>query len=292
MKLLIISTPLVDKQFAFEQKVSLRDDYEVTVVNDLTEELANYSGYIFNLTVGEISKELSSICDLKDKFPRSFLIINIYGVDEIGVKKVLFASKANLILNHQKANETYAFTQDGSDFKCSDFEQKSLINKVLKSKYYQTTIKPEYIELTADEKFVLSNYPRYEQDGRIYGTFAVRRDKGFITSTRGKSGGVEAFSFVQGVNHRTKVVTANYKATLNAPLLDSIFKLNPKINYIIHGHDLEGKVVHGEYEFAGTNGDNKFATKMKVGEKVLLTHHGFVVGFNTKEQLEDYLNAK
>lgn len=76
------------------------------------------------------------------------------------------------------------------------------------------------------------------EKGLIFGTIAVRDSnrESFWTTARGKTELTGAVHVLQ-VNHgMQKVFTANAKATLNAPLLDLIFKTMPQVHTIVHAH--------------------------------------------------------
>ena len=53
-----------------------------------------------------------------------------------------------------------------------------------------------------------------------------------------------------------------------------------------------GKNIHNEYEFPGSVGDLKFATKMNDGDIVLLTKHGYLAAFETLESFKKFLERK
>jgi hypothetical protein len=240
------------------------------------------------------------IDEIKKKYPRSTLIgYKLYdGTEEdliAAAKKTLFDSTANIVFanNPKWAKERkIVLTQDGAIFDCNFDEHLKLMNKVINEEFYSTTT-PSYDEepLSEDEKFVVNNYPTFEKDGRTYGTFAVKRKSSFITTTRGKKNGNTAVSEVYDVNHSTKQIAASEKATLNAPLLAKMFELNPSFTILLHGHELIGKKVHDEYEFAGSTGDLKFACQVNPGEEILLTNHGNIVGFENIKQFKNYIKA-
>ncbi len=77
-------------------------------------------------------------------------------------------------------------------------------------------------------------------EGYYFGTIAVRNNPtmpGFLTTGRGKNE-LEDQAFVSHVDHVRKIVTTTTprKATLNAPLLDWIFKTDAKVKHIVHAH--------------------------------------------------------
>lgn len=237
------------------------------------------------------------IDEIKNKYPRSALIgYKLYDGDDESLikagKKTLFDSKANVVFANHPAwakNRKIVLTQDGAIFD-TDFDGHcQLIHKLVSSNFYSTKIEDVKFDLNEDDNFVINNYPKYESDGRVYGTFAIRKENGFITTTRGKKTSVDDFSFVKSVNHNTFEIVANKKATLNAPLLHKTFELNPDINILYHGHDLIGLNVHDEYEFAGSSGDLKFATYINNNKAIRLTNHGFLIGFSNIDEFKKYL---
>ena len=239
------------------------------------------------------------IDEIKIKYPRSALIgYKLYdGTHEnliAAAQKTLFDSRANVVFANHPAwakERKVVLTQDGAVFDASFDEHCALIDKVVRASFYKTKETKQEVKLSSTEEYVLYHYPSYPADGRTYGTFAVRRDQGFITTTRGKKDGPHAVSWVQSVDHDNKLVVSSSKATLNAPLLDKFLQLNPQLNIVFHGHELKGKVVHPEYEFAGSDGDLKFAASVDNAQEVLLPHHGFIVGFETVGDFQNYLRV-
>lgn len=244
------------------------------------------------------------IDEIKKQHPRAALIgYKLYdGTDEqliAAAKTTLFESKANVVFaNHPKwaKEKKIVLTQDGAVFECSFEEHCQLIHKLVNEEFYSTDERSACIPevYSADEQFVIDNYPTFEKDGRVYGTFAVKKtfksnDTMFLTTTRGKKGGKDAVSLVIDVNHHTKKIIASQKATLNAPLLAAMLKMNPTFTILLHGHELIGKQVHDEYEFAGSAGDLMFAVPAKPGEPILLTNHGYVVGFENLDQFKEFI---
>jgi hypothetical protein len=238
------------------------------------------------------------IDEIKKVYPRSTLIAyKLYdgSHDELisSAKKTLFDSSANVVFaNHPSWAKTkkIVLTQDGAVFECSFDEHCNLIHKLINEDFYSTEVNGDnQNQLNEIEEYVVNNYPIFEENGRFYGTFAVKRTNSFITSTRGKKSGKTDISEVFSVNNDTKKITASSKATLNAPLLAKMFDLNNNFTILLHGHKLIGKVIHSEYEFAGSVGDLNFASHVNAGEEILLTNHGYIVGFETVSQFKEYL---
>ena len=202
----------------------------------------------------------------------------------------IFKEKIHLTIE-PAGNYFHVYSLDGADYAVGPQNLTDLITKLLTAQFYKTKIEsmPE-INLDEQQQEIIDTYPQYMQHGQSFGTFALRLQNGsFLTSTRGKKQGLRSISQVIKVDHKTLTVHANTKATLNAPLLDKVLELNPHLNYLLHGHELAGKVVHDEYEFAGTTGDLKFASIMKSGEMILLPHHGFLVGFETFSEIQKFI---
>jgi phosphopantothenate---cysteine ligase (CTP) len=114
--------------------------------------------------------------------------------------------------------------------------------------YYRSIVAPPD-EFSADEGVFRSEVARWMdgmpelftkvEGGLLFGTIAMRPlcdTEGFWTTARGKtelSGAVH----VKRVDHvERKVHTVRTKATLNAPLLDRIFRTLPNVQSIVHAH--------------------------------------------------------
>lgn len=239
------------------------------------------------------------IDEIKKKYPRSTLIgYKLFdGNDEDLIKAAkitLHESKANLVFaNHPKwaKERKIVLTQDGSIFSCFFDEHCDLIHRLIQETFYKTIEDQAEIIMSEDDYFVMNHYSVKKEDSRYYGTFAIRKPNGFLTTKRGKKNNLD-ITWVKNVDHDNAIIYAVEKATLNAPLLDKVFKINTHLNILIHGHDLNGKLVHHQYEFPGTKGDLNFACLMKDGEKILLNHHGFLVGFENIGTFKRFLNEK
>lgn len=241
------------------------------------------------------------IDEIKKIFPRSDLIgYKLYDGSEQDLiqagKKTLFDSLANIVFANNPntaKDKKIVLTQDGACFNANFDEHLKLINKLLNSKFYKTNIIEANYQLNDDDLYIINNYPTYQADGRNYGTFAIRKNNGFITTTRGKKNGNKEVSFVSHVNNLSNEIFSDKKATLNAPLLNEFFVKNKNINFIYHGHDIIGDIVWPEYEFAGSDKELVFASKeMKPNQEICLPFHGFIIGFETIDEFKNYLNKK
>jgi len=125
---------------------------------------------------------------------------------------------------------------------------KKFILECAADKYYTTTVDQEAPRSTANPIWALM-FKRFESEvrshekmfettpeGYVFGTIAVRGINGsFLTTGRGKNE-LDDRVYVKVVDHTFReVITEGRKATLNAPLLDMIFK-KTTCQSIIHWH--------------------------------------------------------
>ena len=118
-----------------------------------------------------------------------------------------------------------------------------------------------------------------EKHGILFGTIAVRRPNGgFLTTGRGKKE-LESIILVKNVDHSKRMVTAvgPTKATLNAPLLDCIFRNYPQVETILHFHHqhLAGGVPTQEWFPPGTVLDS-----VRNGTSFNIKGHGCVFSYD------------
>lgn len=94
-------------------------------------------------------------------------------------------------------------------------------------------------------------------EGMVFGTAAVRDDQGgFWTTGRGKHELDERVR-VGHVDHASKTVYAEgAKASLNAPLLDMVFRQLPQAQAIVHGHLQDSSLPTLAYAQPGTVQDS------------------------------------
>jgi len=113
----------------------------------------------------------------------------------------------------------------------------------LHDRYYHTTlyrwdtldIKDELAEFAKLKDMFRDDFPP-TPEGYVFGTIAVRSKDGFLTTGRGKKE-LDDVVYVRGVDHVNRNVhTVDHKATLNAPLLDWIFKRLRQVKHIVHLH--------------------------------------------------------
>lgn len=171
-------------------------------------------------------------------------------------------------------DKNYILTKEYSLF-CVDNVEK-FDDKIKQSLYYHTEIVNsnafdyDYYKLfkTLCDAYLKCQKPIF--NGTIFGTVAVKiDDKSFMTTERGKKS-FDNIVIVNKVDHMTRTVYANKKATLNAPLLDYIFKNNPDSIAIVHTHTLNPDYETLEYEMPGTNRDSLRNVKNSFN----IEHHG------------------
>lgn len=207
--------------------------------------------------------------------------------------ETLINSKANMIFaNHPKTAKEYKImlTSDGAEIPMSFDEHVRWIDYLAITKFYKTIIKnerwPDTINIVQK---IADIYPKYEKHGMTFGTFAVRYNDGFFTTTRGKKDW--KITYISNVDHENLVIeTAPSKATLNAPLLDMILKLNPDINILIHGHQKLGVVSH-PYQLPGTTNEVKLAMSMNFKNNIAaeIQHHGYIAAFETIKECVEWM---
>lgn len=95
-----------------------------------------------------------------------------------------------------------------------------------------------------------------KNNGKYYfGCIAVKTNYGFITTIRGKQN-LDDYTIIESVDHDNHIINAiNKKATLNAPLLDYLFK-NDNVKAIVHVHEFDDHLPYCYYAFPGTVKDS------------------------------------
>lgn len=163
------------------------------------------------------------------------LIQAAYGVLRESRATAIFANDAE---NLQKK---YAVTKERGVHPMHIESMPQWILEMIGDEYYrsiQTAKEPLKNDLMKLKAMVDANRDHFTrtEDGYVFGTVAVRCDRGFLTTVRGKRE-LDGEAWVKEVDHESRVVrTALSKATLNAPLLDNIFKRVPRAVSILHYH--------------------------------------------------------
>ena len=93
-------------------------------------------------------------------------------------------------------------------------------------------------------------------DKYLFGSVAVRVNDGFITTIRGKED-LSDYAYVNYVDHINKIVSVkDKKASLNAPLLATLFE-DKKVDVIVHiNHNYDKSLDSYDYAFPGSVRDS------------------------------------
>lgn len=174
-------------------------------------------------------------------------------------------------------------TKEKSIFEIDNEQQ--FINNFEQDIYYKTIINNKNISVNENDLNIYNAYiQKYKYiiekniygDKYIFGSVAVKTDKGFITTIRGKEN-LNDYTLVYNVDHKNHILKVeNKKATLNAPLLDYLFK-NEKVKVIVHiNHEYENQLPYYEYAFPGTVRDSIRNNKTSFNIK----YHGVIYLFD------------
>lgn len=206
-------------------------------------------------------------------------------IDE--VYKRLLENKWNFVI--LDVNDVlHVLTKEKSLFNINNEQQ--FINSCEQDIYYKTIIENKNISINKNDLNIYNVYmQKYKDimkkniygDKYIFGSVAVKTDKGFITTIRGKEN-LNEYTIVTNVNHKNHTLNViNVKATLNAPLLDYLFK-NEKVKVIVHiNHEYDDKLPYYDYAFPGTVKDSIRDNKTSFNVK----YHGIIYLFDKNGNL-------
>lgn len=179
-------------------------------------------------------------------------------------------------------------TKEKSLFEINSEQQ--FINQFEQDTYYKTIINNQNIIVNENDLKIYKEYiQKYKDimqkniygDKYIFGSVAVKTDSGFITTIRGKEN-LNDYTIVNSVDHTNHTLNVtNKKSTLNAPLLDYLFK-NDKVKVIIHiNHEFDDKLPYYDYAFPGTVRDSIRENKTSFN----IEHHGVIYLFDEDGKL-------
>lgn len=211
------------------------------------------------------------------------LDINI--INEI-YKDLLINKWHFVILNVNRSLKV--LTKEKSIFDIESEEE--FVNNYNKNIYYKTIISNKNIMINKDDLNIYNEYiGKYKNimekniygDKYIFGSVAVKTENGFITTIRGKEN-LNDYTFVNNVDHINHTISViDKKATLNAPLLDHLFK-NKKVKVIVHiNHEYDNKLPYYDYAFPGTTKDSIRCNKTSFN----IRHHGVIYLFDKEGNL-------
>lgn len=220
----------------------------------------------------------------------SYKKIYVSGIDNKIIDEVykrLLQNKWNFVI--LDVNDVlHVLTKEKSLFNINNEQQ--FINSCEQDIYYKTIIENKNISINKNDLNIYIVYmQKYKDimqkniygDKYIFGSVAVKTDKGFITTIRGKEN-LNEYTIVTNVNHKNHTLNViNVKATLNAPLLDYLFK-NEKVKVIVHiNHEYDDKLPYYDYAFPGTVKDSIRDNKTSFNVK----YHGIIYLFDKNGNL-------
>lgn len=178
---------------------------------------------------------------------------------------VLLGSKAAAVFANDRKDlaKIYAVTKEKGEHPLERCQLCRWIWDIINDEYYHTEHEPIFRpNLDTLDKFTEIIYKqRYHfhlVGDNLFGTVAVRckKEGGFITTCRGKKE-LKEWTYVQNVDHENRTVyVSERKATLNAPLLDMIFRNNDNVDTIIHYHEQIPELPTLNYAPPGTVRDS------------------------------------
>lgn len=213
--------------------------------------------YIQNLNT-DIDNLYSELLNKKEQF----LFVSCKGI-----KYVLTKEKSIIPIN-----DTKVFLNSIK----SDIYYKSIVKK------YEINIDKKDLELYKQyiEKFKIKLTKKKYNDKYYFGCVAIKTSNGFITTIRGKED-LNEFTLVENVDHDNHIINVlNKKATLNAPLLDYIFK-NRKVKAIVHLHEFDNELPFYDYAFPGTLKDSVRDNTTSFN----IMYHGVIYLFDKNENI-------
>ena len=173
--------------------------------------------------------------------PHEELISAAYGVLLESKATAVFANDAKDLMHK------YAVTKERGVHPMDIGEMAYFIVETIKDEYYRTILseKLDTVDLDSLQKFIalkkqFADSFKPVPEGYVFGTIAVRLPSGgFITTGRGKRE-LDSWLLVREVIHRERMVITSgmKKASLNAPLLDWLFRRHPDVYAIVHTHQL------------------------------------------------------
>lgn len=191
-------------------------------------------------------------------------------------------------------NKIYVLTKEKSMFEITDIDK--FIENFNKDIYYKTIVNDSIEVDKSDLEIYFKYIDKYKDimmkniygDKYIFGSVAVRSKNGFITTLRGKED-LNDYTYVRNVDHDNHIINVNgKKATLNAPLLDYLFK-NKNVKTIVHlNHEYDESLPYYNYEFPGTVKDSIRNNTSSFNIK----NHGVIYLFDKNDKLIKEENMK
>lgn len=206
---------------------------------------------------------------------------------------VLEAHATAVIANDAKRlQDKFIVTKERGVHPVANSDLAGYLFEMMCDEHYRSEVSPP-VPMSADEGVFRSSVNHYMtrmpelftevEGGYLFGTIAVRCDEGFWTTARGKkelSGAVH----VKRVDHEQRIVyTEGSKATLNAPLLDTIFRTMPDVHTIVHAHSPVSELLTVPYAPPGTVRDGQRI--LPVNKSFNISEHGCFILFDKAGQM-------
>lgn len=163
-------------------------------------------------------------------------------------EEILEASGAACVLANDRddLDTKYVVTKERKEFVVYKEDLADFVYDLVTDEYYRTELSNTIGPTEKDIQRASFLYEKIKDKlvsvsgGHLFGTVAVRSGAAkmsFVTTTRDKGNSDELWTFVDGVDHKNRIVSAGpHKPTLNAPLLHHIFETNPDVVAIAHWH--------------------------------------------------------
>lgn len=179
----------------------------------------------------------------------------------------------------------YAITKEKSIIPIDDVDK--FLNGFKDDIYYKTILLNETPYINENDLNLYYSYiEKYKEvltakkynDKYYFGCVAIKTDNGFITTIRGKED-LNDFTIIKSVDHDKHIIYVyNKKATLNAPLIDYLFK-NANVKAMVHLHEMkDNNLPILEYAIPGTVRDSK----RRIRTSFNIKYHGAVYLFDKK----------
>ena len=269
---LIPMNPLEGKFPSHNYKVGDRIPIDFTIAPRVIDDVKHYAPktHLFGF------KLLSGV-------PHDELITAAYGVLLESHATAVFANDAKDLL------QKYTVTKERGVHPMNMNQMVKFIKECVNDRYYTTkfsdTTEP-YLRCIHDWHVLVNKFASdfvETPEGYVFGTIAIKNPDGsFLTTSRGKRE-LDEKATVVNVNHMTHQVIAynGQKASLNAPLLDWIFRTNPKVHAIVHTHKVDNTFPTQSYAIPGTVRDSQ----RNVKESFNIEGHGCFILLDNKLQV-------
>ena len=188
-------------------------------------------------------------------------LINNFNEDiDVLYNELLRKKEQFIFMNYN--NSKYVLTKEKSIIPIEDVDE--FLQSFKDDIYYKSIIKDKKICIENKdlelykyyiEKFKKQLTEKKYNDKYYFGCVSVKTKNGFITTIRGKKD-LNEYTLIEKVNHKNHTISVfNKKATLNAPLIDILFK-NKKVKAIVHLHEFDNNLPFYDYAFPGTIKDS------------------------------------